>query len=108
MTELCRFSFCSQTLRSETRKKIQSISAVEHADIVFPEKTKKLNGKTYAIYGGGRPKNLDALPFPDWDVLSKDPNNKDILENYINTPIWGKDAKNSSATSFSMERSISL
>ncbi len=87
-------------------KKIQNISAVEHADIIFPEKTKKLNGKTYAIYGGGRPKNLDALPFPDWDVLSKDPNNKDILENYINTPIWGKDAKNSSATSFSMERSI--
>ncbi len=75
-------------------------------DVVFPEKTTILNGKLYTIYGGGRPKDLDALPFPDWDILTQDPNNKDILENYINTPIWGKEAKNSSATSFSMKRSI--
>ena len=55
------------------------------ADVVFPEKTTILNGKLYTIYGGGRPKDLDALPFPDWDTLTPDPNNKDILENYINT-----------------------
>lgn len=87
-------------------KNNKCLSNSEKAAIIAPAKTVIKDGKLYAIYAGGRPKNLDDIPLPDWQVLSKDKNNKDILENYINAPIWGKEARNSSATSFSMKRSI--
>ena len=67
-----------------------NISNKEKSEIIAPSKSVLHNNKLYAIYKGGRPKNLDKLPLPDWDLIGKDVNNEEILESYINTPIWGK------------------
>jgi radical SAM superfamily enzyme YgiQ (UPF0313 family) len=53
------------------------------------------------VYDGGRPLNLDALPFPDYGVLGGP-----ALETYVTNPIWGAAAGNSSAAPFTMTRSI--
>src|SRR3990170_7374075 len=58
------------------------------------------------LYDGGRPKNLDDLSFPAYDLLEKDVNGFPVLETYIKNEIWGLKANNSSATSFTMKRSI--
>lgn len=58
------------------------------------------------VYHGDRPINLDVLPFPAWDLLHQDVANNPVLEWYIQTPVWGTAANNSSATSFAMERSM--
>ena len=86
--------------------KDKSNTISKRAEIIAPNKTIIKEGKIYAIYAGGRPSNLNNLPLPDWEVLKNDPDNKTILENYLTSPIWGKEARNSSATSFSMKRSI--
>ena len=86
--------------------KDKSNTISKRAEIIAPNKTIIKEGKLYAIYAGGRPSNLNNLPLPDWEVLKNDPDNKAILENYITSPIWGKEANNSSVTSFSMKRSI--
>ena len=59
-------------------------------------------------YDGGRPKDLDNLPFPAWDLLSSDINGYPMLENYIKAPVWGTAASNSSATAFTMDRSLTM
>lgn len=59
------------------------------------------NGRRAFVYDGGRPSQLDALPFPHYDVLGQD-----ALETYILNPIWGAAAGNSSAAPFTMSRSI--
>lgn len=51
------------------------------------------------VYDGGRPADLDALPFPAWHLHPK-------IEDYIRAPIWGASAGNSSATPFTMTRSM--
>lgn len=53
------------------------------------------------VYDGRRPKDLDALPFPAWHLL--DP---DVLEGYVQAPIWGEAAHNSSSAPLTMARSI--
>lgn len=58
------------------------------------------------VYHGDRVHDLDALPFPAWDLLHEDVDGQSILEQYIRVPVWGVGANNSSATSFSMERSL--
>lgn len=58
------------------------------------------------LYNGDRPHNLDELPFAAWDLLHEDVDRNPILEWYIKTPVWGGNANNSSATSFTMERSL--
>ena len=63
-------------------------------------------GKHRFVYEGGRPKNLDNILYPAWDLLKDDPFGNDILENYINVPIWGLAANNSSAAPFKMSRSL--
>jgi len=66
-----------------------------------------LAGSKYRfLYDGGRPKNLDDLPFPAYDLLEKDVNGFPVLETYIKNEIWGLKANNSSATPFTMKRSI--
>ncbi len=65
-----------------------------------------INGHNRFIYEGNRPKNLDILPFPALDLLNKDVYGNRILEQYINTPVWGGDAGNSSAAPFTMKRSL--
>jgi radical SAM superfamily enzyme YgiQ (UPF0313 family) len=66
------------------------------------------NGRPRFYYDGGRPHDLDALPFPAWHLLDSDVNGEPILENYIKIPVWGGLASNSSAASFTMERSLSM
>lgn len=50
------------------------------------------------IYRGARPRRLDELPFPAWDLVE--------METYLSNPIWGAGAKNSSTTPFTMRRSM--
>ena len=58
------------------------------------------------VYRGTRLKCLDGLPFPAWDLLERDVDGYPLLEDYIQTPVWGGSANNSSATSFTMDRSL--
>lgn len=61
------------------------------------------NGRPKFAYDGGRPKDLDNLPFAAIDSL---PCN--VLSRYISTPVWGNNAKNSSAAPFVSNRSLSI
>lgn len=65
-----------------------------------------MNGKPVFMYRGDRPNDLDALPFAAWDLLHHDVFGNSILEEYIGTPVWGLAASNSSATPFTMTRSL--
>lgn len=58
------------------------------------------------LYHGTRPKDLDSLPWPALDLLHEDADGNPVLEWYITTPVWGGAANNSSATPFTMERSL--
>ncbi len=60
------------------------------------------------LYEGDRPRNLDAIPFADLDLIREDVFGNQILEYYIGNPIWGTSADNSSATSFTMNRSTTF
>ena len=64
------------------------------------------NNRPRFLYDGGRPASLDELPFPAWDLLESDINGFNVLEMYIGNPVWGGVAQNSSATPFSMNRSM--
>jgi radical SAM superfamily enzyme YgiQ (UPF0313 family) len=66
----------------------------------------KINGRQRFVYEGDRPKDLDVLPLPALDLLEADVYGNNILEQYINTPVWGGDAGNSSAAPFTMKRSL--
>lgn len=66
-----------------------------------------IGGKPRFFYHGGRTPDLDALPFPAYDLLFEDVDGFPVLETYLSVPVWGGSAKNSSATSFEMKRSIS-
>ncbi|EFO29542.1 putative Fe-S oxidoreductase [Roseibium sp. TrichSKD4] len=65
------------------------------------------NGRPRFYYHGGRTPDLDALPHPAYDLLDSDVDGFKVLEEYLSVPVWGGQAKNSSATSFEMSRSIS-
>ncbi|MBD8892826.1 B12-binding domain-containing radical SAM protein [Roseibium litorale] len=64
-------------------------------------------GRPRFFYHGGRTPDLDSLPFPAYDLLKEDVDGFPVLESYLSAPVWGGAAKNSSATSFQMKRSIS-
>tara|TARA_R110000824_G_scaffold58345_6_gene157800 strand:- start:5712 stop:7430 length:1719 start_codon:yes stop_codon:yes gene_type:complete len=76
-------------------------------DSLTPYYKGELDGRPRFVYGGNRPKYLDSLPFAAWDLLENDPYGNNLLEWYINVPIWGTAANNSSATPFTMDRSLS-
>lgn len=83
------------------RKKSGSISMMGfRGELISSANTTKI------VYFGTKPENLDELPFPAWDLLEKDVFNNPIMEWYIQTPVWGQAANNSSATPFTMERSL--
>ncbi len=65
------------------------------------------NGRPRFFYHGNRTKDLDALPWPAYDLLEADVDGFPVMETYLQTPVWGGSARNSSATSFEMPRSIS-
>ncbi|OGZ56310.1 MAG: hypothetical protein A3G60_03020 [Candidatus Ryanbacteria bacterium RIFCSPLOWO2_12_FULL_47_9c] len=64
------------------------------------------NGRLRFLFAGDRPENLDELPFAAWDLFHEDVDGNAVFEWYIQTPVWGGSANNSSATPFSMERSL--
>ena len=66
----------------------------------------EINGKNRFIYEGNRPHNLDKMPYAAWDLLESDPYGHNLLEEYIKVPVWGIAANNSSATPFTMKRSL--
>ncbi len=63
-------------------------------------------GRRVFMYEGSRPHDLNVLPFAAWDLLHEDVLGNRVLEWYIETPVWGLAANNSSATPFSMKRSL--
>ena len=65
-----------------------------------------LYGKDRLVYEGFRPANLDDIPYAALDLLESDPYGYNLLEDYINVPVWGTEANNSSATPFTMKRSL--
>jgi radical SAM superfamily enzyme YgiQ (UPF0313 family) len=65
-----------------------------------------IHGRNRYVFGGDRPTNLDELPFAAWDLLEEDVDGERILEKYIEVPVWGLAANNSSATPFAMKRSL--
>lgn len=68
----------------------------------------KIWGKHRFLYEGNRPLNLDAIPFADLELLTRDVYGNNLLENYLASPVWGTAANNSSATPFTMKRSTSF
>ena len=66
----------------------------------------EIQGRHRFVYRGDRPTDLDILPFTAWDLLEEDVFGNPVLEWYIKTPVWGAAANNSSATPFSMKRSL--
>ena len=66
----------------------------------------EISGKHRFIYEGGRPSNLDDIPYGALDLLENDPYGYNVLEDYIKIPVWGIAANNSSATPFVMKRSL--
>lgn len=68
----------------------------------------EVNNRRRFLYEGGRPKNLDIIPFADLELIRKDVFGYQMLEYYLGNPIWGLSASNSSATSFTMKRSANF
>jgi len=68
----------------------------------------KINGRYRFMYEGNRPRDLDAIPFVDLGLLREDVFGNQILEYYLGNAVWGIEANNSSATSFSMKRSTTF
>lgn len=66
----------------------------------------EIQGKHRFMYAGDRPHDLDALPFAAWDLLERDVFGNPVLEWYIETPVWGLAANNSSAANFVTKRSL--
>lgn len=64
-----------------------------------------IKNKHRLMYAGSRPNDLDSYPFADLDLIKEDVYGNPLLEWYIKTPVWGGAANNSSATSFTMNRS---
>jgi len=67
-----------------------------------------ITGRHRFLYAGDRPKDLDLIPRADLDFLKNTSYSPDLLERYLKTPVWGTAANNSSATSFTMERSTTF
>ncbi len=66
----------------------------------------EISGRGRFMYEGNRPSNLDEIPYGALDLLESDPYGYNVLEDYINVPVWGIAANNSSATPFTMKRSL--
>src|SRR3989344_2893872 len=49
------------------------------------------------VYAGDRPKDLDALPFVDLELLREDVDGNPLLDWYLQVPAWSANANNSSA-----------
>jgi len=86
--------------------KEKGLSQSIHSGKISPYFVGEINGRFRFIYEGNRPKNLDSIPYAAWDLLESDPYDHNVLEDYIKVPVWGIAANNSSATPFTMKRSL--
>tara|TARA_R110000824_G_scaffold174752_3_gene352893 strand:- start:1011 stop:2642 length:1632 start_codon:yes stop_codon:yes gene_type:complete len=86
--------------------KENGIKSAINSSKIRANSTIEINGKYKFIYEGGRPKNLDDIPYGALELLESDPYGHNILEDYIKVPVWGIAANNSSATPFTMKRSL--
>lgn len=68
----------------------------------------KINDRHRFMYEGNGPKDLDKLPFADLELIKTDVYGNPILQKYLDTPVWGVSANNSSAVSFTMNRSTTF
>jgi len=84
----------------------QGIESAEYSGKLMPYLRGVVDSRPRFIYDGGRPVNLDNLPYPAFDLMQTDVDGALILERYIQTPVWGTSAVNSSATSFEINRNI--
>jgi radical SAM superfamily enzyme YgiQ (UPF0313 family) len=75
-------------------------------DKLSPYYAGEIEGKHRFVYEGNRPRALDSIPYAAWDLLETDPYGHNLLEDYIKVPVWGLLANNSSATPFTMKRSL--
>lgn len=66
----------------------------------------EIMGRHRFLYDGGRPDDLDQVPFPAYDLIERDVRGFPVLETYLLNQVWGIGANNSSATPFTMTRSI--
>ena len=57
----------------------------------------EINGRHRFLYAGDRPLDLDKLPHADLELLREDVFGHKILEGYLWTPNWSRQANNSSA-----------
>ncbi|MCR4315148.1 MAG: radical SAM protein [Planctomycetes bacterium] len=64
-----------------------------------------VDGRHRFLYDGARPRSLDDMPRPAWDILETDPRGFRIYDMYLRNPVWGGNANNSSAAPFTMEKS---
>lgn len=85
--------------------KQQGMESAVNSGKLAPYYVGVINNKHRFLYAGDRPRNLDAYPFADLELLRQDVNGEPVLDWYINTPVWGMAANNSSAAPFSMTRS---
>ncbi len=79
---------------------LDAVATGEGDDVIFKialDGLQTRNGNK-PVYHGMRPKHLDQLPFPAWDLVD--------MELYLSNPTWGAAANNSSCTPFSMKRSM--
>lgn len=65
-----------------------------------------INGRQKYFYDGGRPQDLDELPFPAYELLESDANGFNVVESYLKNDIWGMATNNRSAGNVKMTRSI--
>lgn len=79
----------------------------EAAGLLKPYFIGERGGRAKFLYHGDRPRSLDTLPFPAFDLMEKDVDGAPVLDWYLKKPVWGGSARNSSATPFDMQRSIS-
>lgn len=78
-------------------------------EIVYGDKAKysvgTIGGIERYVYNGTSPADLDKVPFADLSFIEEDVFGYKMLEYYLGNAVWGSSANNSSATSFTMERS---
>ena len=86
--------------------KENGIKSAVNSNKIRANSTIEINGKYRFVYEGCRPKNLDDIPYGALELLESDPYGHNVLEDYINVPVWGIAANNSSATPFTMKRSL--
>lgn len=84
-------------------KLISNIGIDKAGDKLKPYHDGMYAGRHRFFYDGGRPKDLDSLPYPAMDAFSHN-----SIERYIQVPIWGAAARNSSAAPFSSCRSLNV